>query len=138
MRKYLPRMNDDSPVKSYVAILDDEQIGLIQSYVALGCGNGWWQEEADPGVLGIDQFLCNGCRLGQGLGTRMVSAFLKKLLAEPGVIKIQTDPDPSNIRAIRCYDKAGFRAVGRITTPDGPAVLMVVERAKPTEINSAA
>ena len=34
-RKYLPRMNDDSPVKAYVAALADEPIGFIQSYVAL-------------------------------------------------------------------------------------------------------
>jgi len=33
-----------------------------------------------------------------------------------------------NGRAIRCYEKAGFRIVGRIVTPDGPALLMVIEK----------
>ena len=127
-RKYLPRMNDDSPVKAYVAALADEPIGFIQSYIALDAGDGWWEEEYDPGVRGIDQFICDSGRLGQGLGTAMVNAFVRRLLAEPGVTKVQADPDPDNARAIRCYLKAGFRTVRRITTPDGPALLMVVEK----------
>jgi hypothetical protein len=31
-------------------------------------------------------------------------------------------------RAIRCYEKAGFRRVGTVDTPDGPAVYMLCER----------
>ena len=126
--KYLSRMNEGSPVKAYIVVLADEPIGFIQSYVALDAGDGWWEEECDPGVRGIDQFICDGGRLGQGLGTAMVNAFVRRLLAEPGVTKVQTDPDPENSRAIRCYLKAGFRPVRRITTPDGPALLMVFEQ----------
>src|SRR4030095_501400 len=127
-RKYLPRMDEASSVRPYIAMLADEPIGFIQSYVAFGCGDGWWEEETDPGVRGIDQFLCDSGLLGQGLGTRMVSAFAQRLLAEPGVTKVQADPDPGNARAVRCYEKAGFRPVRRLTTPDGPALLMVLER----------
>ena len=119
---------DDSRVKAYVAALADEPIGFIQSYVALDSGDGWWQEECDPGVRGVDQFICDGGKLGQGLGTAMVNAFVRRLFAEPGVTKVQADPDPDNARAIRCYAKAGFRPVRKITTPDGPALLMVAEK----------
>ncbi|MBA1636771.1 AAC(6')-Ib family aminoglycoside 6'-N-acetyltransferase, partial [Escherichia coli] len=41
---------------------------------------------------------------------------------------IQTDPSPSNLRAIRCYEKAGFERHGTVTTPYGPAVYMVQTR----------
>ena len=44
------------------------------------------------------------------------------------VTEIQTDPSPSNLRAIRCYEKAGFERQGTVTTPDGPAVYMVQTR----------
>ncbi|HFH3062039.1 TPA: GNAT family N-acetyltransferase, partial [Pseudomonas aeruginosa] len=47
---------------------------------------------------------------------------------DPEVTKIQTDPSPSNLRAIRCYEKAGFERQGTVTTPDGPAVYMVQTR----------
>lgn len=128
-RKYLPRLQEGFSVKAYIALFSGEPIGFIQSYVALGCGDGWWEDETDPGVRGIDQFLCDGSKLGQGLGSRMVAAFVRKLFEDPGVTKVQTDPDPTNVRAIRCYEKAGFRPVEKLATPDGPALLMSVARA---------
>jgi AacA4 family aminoglycoside N(6')-acetyltransferase len=128
-RKYLPRLDPGSSVKCHFALLGGEPIGFIQSYVALGCGNGWWESETDPGVRGIDQFLGDGGMLGQGLGTRMVTAFLQHLFKDPNVTRVQTDPDPANGRAIRCYEKAGFRIVETIVTPDGPALLMIADRA---------
>jgi aminoglycoside 6'-N-acetyltransferase len=37
------------------------------------------------------------------------------------------DPSPSNPRAIRAYEKAGFRPVREVDTPDGRALLMIRE-----------
>ena len=126
--KYAPRLADDSPVGPYIALLSGEPIGFIQSYVAVRCGNGWWPDETDPGVRGIDQFLADGGRLGQGLGTRMVSAFVKRLFENPEVTRVQTDPSSDNARAIRCYEKAGFRALREVVTPAGRALLMRIDR----------
>ena len=49
-------------------------IGYAQSYVALGSGDGWWEEETDPGVRGIDQSLANASQLGKA-GTKLVPAY---------------------------------------------------------------
>jgi len=125
---YSPRLRAGSSIKPYIALLCGEPVGFIQSYVALGCGDGWWDDEIDLGVRGIDQFLCDGAKLGDGIGSRMVAAFVRQLFEDSGVTKVQTDPDPTNARAIRCYEKAGFHAVGKVATPDGPAMLMVIER----------
>ena len=57
--------------------------------------------------------------------TKLVRALVELLFNDPEVTKIQTDPSPSNLRAIRCYEKAGLRGQG---TPDGPAVYMVQTR----------
>ena len=127
-KKYLPRLQEASSIKAYIALLSGDPIGFVQSYVALGCGDGWWEDETDPGVRGIDQFLCDGGKLGQGMGSRMVAAFVRQLFQDPAVTKVQSDPDPTNARAIRCYEKAGLHPVGTVATPDGPALLMVVER----------
>jgi AacA4 family aminoglycoside N(6')-acetyltransferase len=115
-------------VRAYFAFLGERPIGWTQSYVALGAGDGWWEDETDPGVRGIDQFLCDAATLGRGLGTRMVRAFVAMVFGDPAVTRIQTDPSPDNARAIRCYVKAGFRAAGRVVTPDGPALLMLQDR----------
>jgi RimJ/RimL family protein N-acetyltransferase len=127
--EYAMRLHPASPVQLYVAHLADEPIGWCQSYNAMACAaDGWWTDETDPGVFGIDQFIGEPERLNQGLGARMVRAFAQSLLARPGVTKIQTDPHPANARAIRCYVKAGFRRVREIVTPDGPALLMTMGR----------
>jgi RimJ/RimL family protein N-acetyltransferase len=117
-----------SAVKPYFALADGAPIGYIQSYTAMGSGGGWWTEEQDPGVRGIDQFLANAEDLGRGLGSLMVRTFVEELFGDPAVTRVQTDPSPKNGRAIRAYEKAGFRRVAEIDTPDGRALLMICER----------
>jgi aminoglycoside 6'-N-acetyltransferase-1b/aminoglycoside 6'-N-acetyltransferase-2 len=126
--KYLPRIAGVAAARPFVAHLDGQPVGYIQYYVAAEGDGGWWPDEPGPGVLGIDQFLADGDRLGQGLGTAMVSRFVALLLEDPGVTEIRVDPRPDNLRAIRCYEKVGFRAAGPIVTPDGPALMMVLRR----------
>jgi aminoglycoside 6'-N-acetyltransferase-1b/aminoglycoside 6'-N-acetyltransferase-2 len=130
---YSPRILAEDGVQAWMAFETDAEgaeqpIGYAQSYVAKGSGDGWWPDETDPGMRGIDQFLADGHRLGQGLGTAMVRALVDRLFADPAVTQIQTDPHPDNRRAIRCYEKAGFVAMREILTPDGPALWMVQGR----------
>lgn len=129
IEEFGPYIADPSSVQPHVALLDGAPLGYIQSYVAMGSGDGWWEQERDPGVRGIDQFLASAEQLGRGLGTDMVRGFVARLFGDPAVTRVQTDPSPSNGRAIRCYEKAGFRRVGEIETPDGRALLMHAERA---------
>jgi AacA4 family aminoglycoside N(6')-acetyltransferase len=136
--KYLPRILTKERVTPYIAMLGNDPIGYAQSYVALGCGEGWWEEETDPGVRGIDQSLSEAALLGKGLGTKLVTALVDLLFSDPAVTKIQTDPAPNNLRAIRCYEKAGFRQVKTIVTPDGPAVYMLQARPSSATARSAA
>lgn len=125
---YRPRVLAEERVTPYIAMLGNEPIGYAQSYIALGSGEGWWQDETDPGVRGIDQSLANPLQLNKGLGTELVRSLVELLFSDPEVTKIQTDPAPTNHRAIRCYEKAGFVVQNTITTPDGPAVYMVQTR----------
>ena len=119
-------------------MLDAQPIGFAQSYIAFGASGGWWESEIDPGVRGIDQFLAEESLLGNGVGTCLVKALTSLLFEDRNVTKIQTDPSPRNLRAIRCYEKAGFRKVGVITTPDGQAMYMLKERATVTTAACAA
>ena len=127
-QEFLPLTDSSNSTRGYLAWLNTEPIGFIQSYVVKDSGDGWWEAETDPGARGIDQFLGNAEQLNQGLGTTMVQAFTVLLFADPAVTKIQTDPAPNNARAIRCYNKAGFVAVNQVMTPDGLALLMLKQR----------
>lgn len=126
--KYLPRVLAAERVTPYIGLVDGRPFAYAQSYIALGCGGGWWEEVTDPGVRGIDQFIADSALLGQGLGTRLARTLVQRLFSDPAVTIIQTDPAPGNTRAIRCYEKAGFRRVKNIVTPDGPAVYMLCDR----------
>jgi len=125
-----PAANNQCHDLHQIAILGDrDPVGFIQAYVPCECHHdGWWLDEADPGVRGIDQFLANAEQLGTGLGTRLIRAFVHRLFEDASVTRIQSDPAPANRRAIRCYEKAGFRAVREIATPDGLALLMYCDR----------
>ena len=128
-REYGPSIAGAVPDRGYIALLGGVPIGFIQSYVAVGGHReGWWLDEHDPGVRCIDQFLADADQLGRGLGTAMVRAFVRQLFADPEVTRVQTDPAPENVRAIRCYEKAGFRAAREVDTPDGRALLMYCDR----------
>ena len=111
-----------------LACLGAVPVGYIQSYDVMRANPDWWKEETDPGARGIDQFLANAADLGHGLGTSMVRAFVEFLFQDPAVTQIQTDPDPRNARAVRCYEKAGFHTVKEVDTPDGRALLMICNR----------
>lgn len=127
--EYGPLIEGTVSHRAYVAVAGGAPLGFIQFYVPALCHDeGWWLEEHDPGVRGIDQFLADGEQLGKGLGTAMIRAFVAQLFADPAVTRIQTDPDPANRRAIRCYEKAGFRPAGEVDTPDGRALLMYCDR----------
>jgi aminoglycoside 6'-N-acetyltransferase Ib len=126
--QYNPDVLRKESVTPYIAIFENEPIGYAQSYVALGSGGGWWEDESDPGVRGIDQSLANPAQLNRGLGRQLVCALVEHLFADPTVTKIQTDPAPNNLRAISCYKNAGFIPEKEVITPDGPALYMIQTR----------
>jgi RimJ/RimL family protein N-acetyltransferase len=121
-------VDGESTTRAYFALREQRPIGLIQSYVVMGSDEGWWVDERDPGARGVDLFLAESHELNRGLGTAVLRAFLALLFADPAVSVVQADPSPDNVRAIRCFTKAGFAAVGPVTTPDGFALLMRCDR----------
>ena len=77
-----------------------------------------------PGARGIDQYIGEPDMLGQGHGSAFVRDHCDRLFAA-GAPAIGTDPHPDNGRAIRAYEKAGFRvASAPLDTFWGRAILM--------------
>ena len=95
---FTPMLAAESPDRGYIALRDGQPLGFIQSYVVMGSGDGWWEDERDPGARGIDQFLAQADQLNRGLGSAMVRAFTDQLFADPAVTRVQTDPSPPGRR----------------------------------------
>ncbi len=60
---------------------------------------------------GIDLFL-GATYHGRGLGTDAVRTMARHLVDDLGHRRLVIDPAAHNERAIRCYEKVGFRRVG--------------------------
>jgi aminoglycoside 6'-N-acetyltransferase len=66
---------------------------------------------------GIDVFLAPAS-WGKGIGPRLVRATTGYLMAERGASRVTLDPHVDNDRAIRCYEKAGFRRIRLLPAHD--------------------
>ncbi|QQR84019.1 GNAT family N-acetyltransferase [Candidatus Peregrinibacteria bacterium] len=111
---------------AYIIYFEGRPFAYIQLQDCFECGDGWWPDEK-PGTWGIDTFIGEEEYLGKGHSTKYIKEFLEKAFSEKNAKKIIVDPDPNNIRAIKAYEKAGFKAVETIKTPDGDALLMEVK-----------
>lgn len=109
--------------RAFIVYHNSEPLGYIQAYQASKVGDGWWPGLSSD-IVGFDQFIGVPEKLGKGLGSGFVKALSDWLLELRHVSKCITDPSPSNLRAIRAYEKAGFIRVGLVQTPDGEALLM--------------
>jgi aminoglycoside 6'-N-acetyltransferase len=100
-------------LRVYTIELDGRLVGAIQSH-----------EETDPEYrhAAIDLFLDAGVQ-GRGVGPAAIRVLSRRLIDEDGHHRITIDPAADNVRAIRAYEKVGFRTVGRLRKyqrmPDG-------------------
>jgi aminoglycoside 6'-N-acetyltransferase len=76
------------------------------------------------GSRGIDQFIGVPDMLNRGHGSAFIRQHSNELMAA-GAPAIGTDPHPSNVRAIRAYEKAGFIRGRECVSEWGKCVLML-------------
>ena len=113
---------DSISVEPLIVELDGEPIAYLQTYDP-------HLEEDHPysdqpfGTLGIDLSIGPAELVGKGHGCAILRQFTDQLFEE-GCPRVIIDPDPSNLRAIRCYEKAGFEAIGERTSQYGHVILM--------------
>jgi aminoglycoside 6'-N-acetyltransferase len=116
LQKYRPRTRGDAPATPCFITLDDRPIGYVQFYRT----DDWsdWRDQIglEPRIdrWALDIVIGEPELWNQGLGTRAVRALLRYLFAEKGAGEVVLSPVADNARAIRCYEKAGFRKVRSI------------------------
>jgi aminoglycoside 6'-N-acetyltransferase len=93
---------DEPESTRYAIVVGGEIAGLIQH------GESDWPVERHAYV---DIFLGDDYA-GRGIGTEAVKRIVEKLTGELGYRRVLIDPSSQNERAIRSYEKAGFRRVG--------------------------
>ena len=94
--------------------LDGKPIGYIQFYETCKDGEPTGKEPElwmEPGNYGIDMFIGIPDLWGKGIGSRALHLTAQHLLSEKIASSVTIDPKISNERAIRAYEKAGFKKV---------------------------
>ncbi|WP_394888357.1 GNAT family N-acetyltransferase [Mesorhizobium sp. AaZ16] len=113
---------DSISVEPLIIELDGRPIGYLQSYDPHLEDDHPYQDQPF-GTLGIDLSIGVPDLVGIGHGSAIVRQFVEELFAE-GTPRVIIDPDPANLRAIRAYEKAGFKAFDTRTSVYGPALMM--------------
>ena len=100
----------------FIIYLDSEPIGYIQcsdlyAYKKLCPKTKGVFTNEEPGTFCLDLFIGEDNYLNKGYGTKIVKVFVDKIFKDFKAKKILVDPACSNKRAIRCYEKAGFKFI---------------------------
>lgn len=114
VNKYYENIEGNGYDYGFIIYIDDKPVGYIQTSDLYAyktkCPKlkGLFTNE-DPGSFCLDLFIGEEDYLNKGYGTAIVKAFVDKLFKDFKAKKILIDPACSNQRAIRCYEKAGFK-----------------------------
>ena len=107
--KYGPCVTGESPKLTMIACLDGCPTGFLQAY-SLGNYPAYAAQVGICDAVGIDLFIGETGMMNHGLGSSMLRGFVEKILpCEFTESMAVIGPEPDNKRAIRAYEKAGFR-----------------------------
>ena len=104
--------NADAAVDEWLEV-DDGSFGFAIEVDGLVTGSIQYAEEDEPEYrhAGVDLFLTEKYQ-GRGLGPDAIRTLAQYLFEVRGHHRLTIDPAASNERAIRAYERVGFRPVG--------------------------
>jgi RimJ/RimL family protein N-acetyltransferase len=126
---YGPTIDGVEPTDHYIALLDGEPFGLIQTYLVSDYPDYAALIEEGEGTAGVDLYIADPANIGRGLGTEMLRRFVEEIVfARPETVAVTADPDVRNRASIRAFEKAGFRRVRELVDPQDDELHVLVRR----------
>lgn len=105
-QKYGARVLTQDGVTPCIMLYEGYPIGYLQYYQA---DPQEYEFEVHGKIYALDLFIGEPAYWGRGLGPGFIRLLLCYLLEEKGADWVLLDPHIDNLRAIRCYEKCGFR-----------------------------
>lgn len=115
--------------RPFIFSVDGEPTGYIQYWFVGDHQNAtWiadhpWLAELPSDAVGIDLSIGDPQKLSRGIGSAVLRLFTERLVGE-GYRTIIIDPDPKNVRAVRAYERAGYRAIPELVGRTGDTLIM--------------
>lgn len=115
------------PLGAYIVYVEDDPVGYVQAYNAhdFPREDNVSLAELPDSLAALDVLIGEEEFLGKGLGSRIMKQFLSEYV-DPYYEACFVDPDTTNIRAIRTYEKAGFKKIK--TVKEGTVTWMMREK----------
>jgi aminoglycoside 6'-N-acetyltransferase len=95
-----------------IAESDGRPVGFVQIIDPAREETRYWGD-VPPDLRAIDIWIGDAGDLGHGYGTAMMRLVVARCFADPAVRAILVDPLASNARALRFYERLGFRRIER-------------------------
>jgi aminoglycoside 6'-N-acetyltransferase len=102
---------DEADLASKVGEASGTVLAILYEGDVIGIAQFHEEDDPDYRHAGIDVGLATAWQ-DRGLGTDTVRTLARYLVQERGHHRLVIDPAAGNHRAIRCYEKVGFRPVG--------------------------
>ena len=115
--------------RPFIFSVDSEPVGYIQYwFVGHHQNANWiaehpWLSELPADAVGVDLTIGEPAWLSRGIGSAVLREFVERLRGL-GYRTIVIDPDAVNQRAVRAYEKAGFRALPALVGRTGDTLIM--------------
>ena len=107
-KKYQKKLNDGKQ-DLFIINCDDTEIGLIQIYK--------YENDVDynfdnyNNLYEFDIYIGNSDYISRGIGSTVINLVKEKIYKEYNADAIMLRPFKRNIRAVKCYEKCGFKEV---------------------------
>lgn len=108
---YGPQAQAAEGVRGCIAVEAGEPVGYLQYYPLTGLAHEYGLDATTDltAVWGVDLFVGDPSRWGSGIGTAMLTLLVDRLFVTEGAVRVVIDPRVANERAVRSYEKVGFR-----------------------------
>ena len=110
--KFGPPADGAEPIPVFVIEQEGRPIGWIQWYLWSDYPKHARQLGAEPTAAGIDLAIGELSMTGLGLGPATIREFVTQVVFSNSEVRaVVSDPEESNLRSLRAFEKAGFNVV---------------------------
>lgn len=130
-KKYSPYILGAKPTQSYIAMYETVPVGYIQTYKIIDYPEYAQYVNLPQKTAGVDLYIGNSNFFGKSFGSLMLRKFLKDIVFNSSdTDRCIVGPEPTNVRAIKSYEKVGFKYLKTVKIPNepNPEYIMVIEK----------